>query len=303
MEDDCDCEMFFNNFNELISLFMKEYGKFLKTRGINITNSKLFRKLQDNYDVLISITKSIMPKGDECLARMKSCTREHSKQIDEIATKVSKSKELIEKINRHFESIKKEIPKDNFEYQEEDEGDKNKIEDMTDKEIMENDRNTIILIENLLDDPDFKAKNKQHIKDIIKIKNEIKDIQSLIEVKLNNDDEIIDHIESNIDNGFVMIEKGNKQNLEKAARDAIKRRRLEYQAGLTIAFGALGSIIPGIGNIIGAGVGAVIGNAVGYGIYRFDNHRLKKVIEKYQKENNKNIETGVNNGGKKGKKK
>ena len=80
----------------------------------------------------------------------------------------------------------------------------------------------------------------------------------------------------------MLVEKGNKQNLEKAAKDAIKRRRLEYQAGLTLAFGALGSIIPGIGTIIGAGVGAVVGNAVGYGIYRFDNHRLKKVLKKYQ---------------------
>ena len=282
MEDECDCGMFFNGFNEMISLFMKNYGQFLKIKGDNITNSKSFKKVQDDYDVLISITKSLIPKGDECISRMLSCSNDHSKQVDEVTTKVSKSNELIEKINRHFENIKKKIPKDDFDDEEEEEEDQKNVEDMTDKEIMENDKKAILMVENLLDDPDFKAKNKEDLKQIFKIKNDIKDIQNAIDVQLNNDGEIIDHITKNVDDGFVLVEKGNKQNLVKAAKDAVKRRRLEYQAGLTLAFGALGSIIPGIGNIIGAGVGAVVGNAVGYGIYRFDNHRLKKVLKKYQ---------------------
>ena len=62
----------------------------------------------------------------------------------------------------------------------------------------------------------------------------------------------------------------------------------EYQTGLTVAFGALGSFIPGIGNIIGAGIGMAVGGIIGYGVYRFDNHRLKKVLKKYQEENIKN---------------
>lgn len=282
----CECDILNTNLNEMIQFFMKNYFKFLKLKGTDITNSKLFKKIQDEYDVLISLAKSIPLKGEECISNMTSCKNDHSKIIEDIISKSSKSKELIEKINRHYETIKKQIPKDNIEYDKEEDEDNNikNIEDMTDKEIMENDRNVILLVENLLDDPEFKQKNKKDLKEIIKIKNNIKDIQNQLEVQLNNDDEIIDHIEQNIDNGFVLVEKGNTQNLEKAAKHAIQRRRLGYQAGLTVAFGALGSFVPGIGNIIGAAVGGLIG----YGVYRFDNHRLKKIIKKYQEENNQN---------------
>ena len=292
MEDCCECEIFNNNFNDIISFFMKNYGKFLKLKGTSITNLKQFKNMQNDYDVLIATIKSFEPKGQESISKIKKCKNDHSQMINDIQTKVNKSNELIEKINRHYEEIKKEMPKDNIEYEEDEEEDekenKKNLEEMSDKEIMENDRKTIILIENLLDDPEFKKKNKKDLKELVKIKNDIKDIQNQIEVKLNNDDEMLDIIEENLDNGFVSVEKGNKRNLEKAAKDAIRRRRLEYQTGLTVAFGALGSFIPGIGNIIGAGIGMAVGGIIGYGVYRFDNHRLKKVLKKYQEENIKN---------------
>ena len=47
---------------------------------------------------------------------------------------------------------------------------------MTDKEIMENHKKPILMLENLLDAPDFKAKKKKFLKQIFKIKNDIKDI-------------------------------------------------------------------------------------------------------------------------------
>ena len=51
-----------------------------------------------------------------------------------------------------------------------------------------------------------------------------------------------------------------------------------------MACGALGSIILGIGTIIGTGLGAEVGNVVGFRIYRFDNHRLQKALKEYQGE-------------------
>lgn len=75
------------------------------------------------------------------------------------------------------------------------------------------------------------------------------------------------------------IEKANNQELEKAARIAINRRRLSYQIGLGATFGAIGSVVPGIGNAIGAALGALIG----YGIYRVDMHRLNKATKNKEK--------------------
>ena len=72
---------------------------------------------------------------------------------------------------------------------------------------------------------------------------------------------------------------GNDDELEKAAISAVNRRRLAYQGGLALAFGAAGSIVPGIGNVIGAALGGLIG----YGIYRADKHRLNKVLKKKKK--------------------
>ena len=154
---------------------------------------------------------------------------------------------------------------------------------MTDKEIMERDKKTIILIQNLLEDEEYKKKKKQDKKDLIMIKNQLKDIVNNIEVELNKNDEQIDNIETNLDNGFVLIEKGNDENLKKAAQSAINRRRLGYQIGLVAALGLAGSVVPGIGNVVGAALGGLIG----YGIYRIDKYRLDKIEEKYNEDNKK----------------
>ena len=45
------------------------------------------------------------------------------------------------------------------------------------------------------------------------------------------------------------------------------------------ALGAIGSVVPGIGNAIGI----ALGNLIGYGIYKIDNHRLNKAIKKQKK--------------------
>ena len=291
MESFCECQNFNQTFNEMISIFLKSYGKFLKIQGKNIINKKAYNEMQNEYDVLISLTKSIQPKGDETLTRMKNCINAHTKEISEINTKISKSEELLSKINSHYDKIKKEIPSQYEEEEDEDEKDNIKnsfnniintdkpIEEMTDEEIMERDKKTIVLVQDLLNDAEFKAKKKEDKKEIMKIKNQLKDIVNSMEVELNNNDEQIDVIENTVLGEFEVIEKGN-ENLQHAAQDAIKRRRLKYQLGLAGALGAAGCIIPGIGKYIGAALGGLIG----YGAYRIDKHRLNKIEKKREKE-------------------
>jgi len=311
MESFCECQNFNQTFNEMISIFLKSYGKFLKIQGKNIINKKAYNEMQNEYDVLISLTKSIQPKGDETLTRMKNCINAHTKEISEINTKISKSEELLSKINSHYDKIKKEIPSQYEEEEDEDEKDNIKnsfdniintdkpIEEMTDEEIMERDKKTIVLVQDLLNDAEFKAKKKEDKKEIMKIKNQLKDIVNSMEVELNNNDEQIDVIENTVLGEFEVIEKGN-ENLQHAAQDAIKRRRLKYQLGLAGALGAAGCIIPGIGKYIGAALGGLIG----YGAYRIDKHRLNKIEKKREKEKKeKEKEKEKNKGNEKDKKK
>ena len=313
MESFCECLNFNQTFNEMISIFLKSYGKFLKIQGKNIINKKAYNEMQNEYDILISLTKSIQPKGDETLIRMKNCKNAHTKEIAEITTKISKSEELLSKINSHYDKIKKEIPSQYEEEEDEDEKDTIKnsfnniintdkpIEEMTDEEIMERDKKAIVLVQDLLNDAEIKAKKKEDKKEIMKIKNQLKDIVNSIEVELNNNDEQIDVIEDTVLGEFEVIEKGN-ENLQHAAQDAIKRRRLKYQLGLAGALGAAGCIIPGIGKYIGAALGGLIG----YGAYRIDKHRLNKIEkkrEKEKKEKEKEKEKEKNKGNEKDKKK
>ena len=238
MESFCECLNFNQTFNEMISIFLKSYGKFLKIQGKNIINKKAYNEMQNEYDILISLTKSIQPKGDEILIRMKNCKNAHTKEISEITIKISKSEELLSKINSHYDKIKKEIPSQYEEEEDEDENDTIKnsfnniintdkpIEEMTDEEIMERDKKAIVLVQDLLNDAEFKAKKKEDKKEIMKIKNQLKDIVNSMEVELNNNDEQIDVIENTVLGEFEVIEKGN-ENLQHAAQDAIKKRRLK----------------------------------------------------------------------------
>ena len=295
--EDCDCDTFTKNFNDMISFFLKMYSKFLKIKGKDITNKKSFINMRDDYDALISITKSLVPKGNECLEFIKECPNKHSKEIEDIKSKINKVDELIEKINNHYEIIKKQIPQKDFDEEEEDkeeeiQDNKNNIitnkdkplEKMSEKEILENNKKAGIVIQDLLKDEEYKRKNNEEKKQIVKVKNNVNDILKEMEIQLNRDDEIIDHVEENVDDSLNKVEKGTDKNLKEAAESAVRRRRLKYQLGLGAAFCAAGTIVPGIGNI----VGGVLGGLIGYGLYRIDKHRLKKIEKKYQDQDNDN---------------
>ena len=144
---------------------------------------------------------------------------------------------------------------------------------------MKNDQKNIKIIYNLLENEEVKAKRDEEKREIIKLKNQLDDVLKSIEVELNRNDEQIDDIEERVDNGLNQVVEGNDDNLEKAAISAVKRRRLAYQGGLALALGAIGTVVPGIGNAIGLAAGGLIG----YGLYRIDKHRLKKALKKKKK--------------------
>lgn len=284
MEGYCDCKKHEEAFNISIDFFLKQYGKFIKIKGKSITNKKSFEQMNQLYNTLKDLIASLKPKGSECISQLTKCSNSHSNDIEDIKNKVNKFDELDERIEKHFLDIKKAIPEG---FDEEEENNNNIInninyneehfveEKLTDKEIIENDKQCMILISNLLEDEEYKRKNKEDKKEIIKLKNQVMDLVKNMELELYRNDEQLDNIEDNIEKSNDLVDKGDK-NLSAAARSAVSRRRLKYQLGLPALLCAVGTVVPGIGNI----VGAAVGSAIGYGLYRIDKHRINAIEKK-----------------------
>ncbi len=150
------------------------------------------------------------------------------------------------------------------------------IEDKTDeianeREIMENDKKNIMRIKTILMEQK-KKKDQKDLKEIVKMEKDLNEILSQIEVELNRNDDQIGHIENNVIDGFELVDKGQLE-LQIAANSAVKRRKLKYQVGLGALFCAMGTVVPGIGNIVGAAVGGL----AGYGLHKIDKYRLRQV--------------------------
>jgi t-SNARE complex subunit (syntaxin) len=150
------------------------------------------------------------------------------------------------------------------------------IEDKTneitnERKIMENDKKNIMRIKTILMEQK-KKKDQKDLKEIVKMEKDLNEILNQIEVELNRNDEQIEHIENNVIDGFELVDKGQLE-LQIAANSAVKRRKLKYQVGLGALFCAMGTVVPGIGNIVGAAVGGL----AGYGLHKIDKYRLRQV--------------------------
>ena len=294
MEDYCECEIYYNNFKTIFTLLKKQYESFMKSKvkDKDKMNKNKYDKLESIYTSLTQMFKSLPEKGDNCISFMKNCQKDHESQIEEITSELSKLEALSQRIEDYHQSLMKQIPEELKESSDvednEDEKEKKEIlkyqEDelyanVDARETMKNDQKNIVIIKNLLQSAELKAEKDEEKRKLFKFQNELDDLFKEIEIEEIRQGEQIDNIDEEVDNGLKRIEKANNQELEKAARIAINRRRLSYQIGLGATFGAIGSVVPGIGNAIGAALGALIG----YGIYRVDMHRLNKATKNKEK--------------------
>ena len=297
MEDDyCECENYYNSFNDVVNHFNKQYGLFLKTKSKDIKNNKSkYDKFESLYSSLKQMLESLPDKGNNYISLMKDCNKAHKSQIEEITSKLSKIEVLSQRIEEYHERILKEIPEVLEESEEEKEDGKKKKEDdelnyqeeelfanVDVNERMKNDQKNIKIIKDLLHCEELKAEREEEKRKLFKFQAQLDDLWKTIEVELNRNNEQIDDVEQKVENSLDVVVQANDQELEKAAKIAISRRRLAYQFGLGTAFLAIGSVVPGIGNAIGI----ALGNLIGYGIYKIDNHRLNKAKKKQEKVRN-----------------
>ena len=295
MEDYCECEIYYNNFKTIFTLLRKQYESFMKSKvkDKDKINKNKYDKLESIYTSLTQMFKSLPEKGDNCISFMKNCQKDHESQIEEITSELSKLEALSQRIEDYHQSLMKQIPEELKESSdvEDNEDEKEKIKEIQKyqedelyanvdaRETMKNDQKNIVIIKNLLQSAELKAEKDEEKRKLFKFQNELDDLFKEIEQGVHNQGGQIDNIDKEVDDSLYQIEKANNQELEKAARIAINRRRLSYQIGLGATFGAIGTVVPGIGNAIGAALGALIG----YGIYRVDMHRLNKATKNKEK--------------------
>lgn len=297
MEDYCECEIYYNNFKTIFTLLKKQYESFMKSKvkDKDKINKNKYDKLESIYTSLTQMFKSLPEKGDNCISFMKNCQKDHESQIEEITSELSKLEALSQRIEDYHQSLMKQIPEELKESSDvednEDEKEKKEIlkyqEDelyanVDARETMKNDQKNIVIIKNLLQSAELKAEKDEEKRKLFKFQAQLDDLWKTIEVELNRNNEQIDDVEQKVENSLDVVVQANDQELEKAAKIAISRRRLAYQFGLGTALGAIGSAVPGIGNAIGI----ALGNLIGYGIYKIDNHRLNKAKKKQEKVRN-----------------
>lgn len=266
MENKCDCKNYENTFNNNFNFFFKTYNKFISSKN-ELTN-KSFKKLEESHEILQELLKDLKQKGEECISNMKSCSKDHSQNMEDLAFKLNKFNEFEERINNKYVEILKTIPKEDLE--EEFKSVNNK--ELSEKEILEKDKKSIVLMMNILKNEKYKKKKNEDIKEIIIIENELSGMVKNINIELNNADEHIDNIEKNVYEDFELIDKGELE-AQIAAHAAVDRRKLQFQLGLPALFCAIGTVVPGVGNV----VGAVVGGLAGYGLHQIDKYRLEQI--------------------------
>ena len=298
-EDYCECEIYFTSFNDVINHFTKQYAKFWKTKSKDIKNNKnKYDKFESLYSSLKQMLVSLPDKGKNYISLMKNCKSDHKSQIEEIISKLFNLEILSQSIDEYHQKLTDEIPEEleelsEEEDQKEDEKKKKKEEEENEEEeneeelfanvdikkTMKDDKENIIIIQNLLQSAELKAEKDEQKRLILKLQSQLDDYLNKIITEIFRNDEQIDDIERKVIKSKRLVVNGNDRELEKSAQIAINRRRLHYQGGFALALGAIGSVVPGIGNVIGAALGGIIG----YGFYRADMNRLNKVQKKKEK--------------------
>lgn len=291
MKSKCDCLNYYNTFNLNLDHFMKMYASFVKMESKKIKLKSEKNAIDQTYESVIDLSSGLALQGEESIEPIKNCKYNHKKELTDLENKVKKLKEYPEKANRVYEKINKLIP-DDLEDDEEDEkyndainqinGFNQNNKNLTEKEQMENDLKVTVLINDLLKDKEIEMKSNEEKKNLKKVMNSIQDIIKEMKIQVNKDEENIEHVENNVAEGFELVDKGDLE-LIKAAKHSIERRRAGYTVTLAAAFCAIGTVVPGLGNVIGAALGGL----VGYGISKIDERRLKNIEKKYLKEKDK----------------
>lgn len=111
------------------------------------------------------------------------------------------------------------------------------------------------------------------------ITNKLHGLQDTITQDLHKGSLMINEIQGNIDQTEQNLDRANEE-LRQAAMYKNKKHTVQYPLYLGSIFGAAGTIVPGIGNAIGA----VVGTGIGYAVAKLEKRAIEKIEpQKYEK--------------------
>jgi hypothetical protein len=121
--------------------------------------------------------------------------------------------------------------------------------------------------------------DKETYQKIIEVKNQIAELTKTIQTESQKGSQSLMEIERSVDTCDTNVERSNEQ-LRQAALLKNKSNTIKYPLALGTILGAAGTIVPGIGNIIGLSVGT----GIGYAVAKLEKKAIRKIEpEKYKK--------------------
>lgn len=313
-EDECELnleiiktsmEIFYNRLNIYLNKnIKKEYS------NVNI-NPEIYKKiLKDSWEVenqIELIRQNLLKKFEALTTCTNNCTNpDHIRVKNDLAV----SKNTFQRLFEHFEKRKVEVKNEIEEISE----DFNKLNSLNaiekdynnnkyiyeSKDFQQNSKLTNQTPTPLYDDPINNSYSQSQLQDMLmqeqedqreyeldqenlikinEVKQKILELTRTISKETQRVNETLIEIDENVEASEKDIERSNEE-LRKAALLKNKKNLFKYPLVAGAALGAIGSVVPGVGNLIGA----TIGLSIGYGVAKLEKKAIQKIEpEKYQK--------------------
>lgn len=291
-EDDDDCLNFIESLDTQLDIFQGFYNKHMKLSAEDFEEDEI-EEIQKLEEQINFVGTNVKKKFDSIESKMRDCKNHRkSKQKNDISIKRKKFEEVYSKYLQRVEKNKEKIEEEDIKKEE---NHFNKIQNNSQKEnnlnygennlneeedggIEFNEKNLKIVQTVMEDDNNFLNCSEEELKQIVDLKNQLKELMSAINQKVDQADYQLEDIESNVNHAQIQVKKGNAE-LKKAAYNHVSGHTVKYSLVFGGILGALGTIVPGIGNVIGAAVGVGIGT----GLAKLEKKALDRIDKKHKK--------------------
>jgi len=300
-EDDDDCEILFEIIKSTLQIFIQSSRQYYKLDPRNENSKEIFKEKEHQLELIIEN----LQKKYSYFTKIKNCKiQEHQKLAFEIDHMIEDNKRKINSFykqknenflilkNRKFEE--KEIEIENLINSEEKENnfDDTNHNEVNQQQILLNkdlingnlEEIDIFTLEEIIDKNSKEYKgDKIFQRNLVKFKHQIQELQNHLNFEVEKSGQQIDNITNDISVVSSNVDVVN-EDLRKAALDKNKVSNIKYPVILGGVGTTLGTVVPGIGNIIGGSLGTLLG----IGLAKLEKRQIKKIEwEKYKEKNKK----------------
>lgn len=251
--NDCECAIFFNNFEVVANKYIKDGSNFVvrETRGVE--SKEEMQAIIDQYKILQILLKDTQNKFLLYANKVQKCKNDH-KDSNFIVDSMEESIILLSlKVEEKFKKIKEKYSIEFFAVFKKFDNEQKILE----KQLSEKEEKPIPGFEGFkvdlqpIDLEKFKKEQEEIFYDKIEaITEEMKDLVDKIGKQIEDDNKKILEAKENIEIAEDYSSSGTS-NLKSAAEIAIKNKNVRNKAIFTPLFFAIGSVVPVVGNVLG----------------------------------------------------